>query len=97
VSVASRVRVPERTKLMGPGHPLFDALIRWVLRESRNAFARGALLVDPNIARPQRLWLVHSTIEDGRSETQTRLAHEELARLLSPTVPAFGRHLHPTC
>ncbi len=78
VSVASPVRVPERTKLLGPGHPLFDTLIEWAIRDARQAFAKGALLVDPNIAKPQRLWLVHSTIEDGRTEKRKRLAHEQL-------------------
>lgn len=78
VSVASKVRVPERTKLLGPGHPLFDTLIEWAIRGARQAFAKGALLVDPNIAKPQRLWLVRSTIEDGRLESRKRLAHERL-------------------
>jgi len=82
VSVASKVRVPERTKLMGPGHPLFDTLIEWAIREARQAFAKGVLLVDPNIAKPQRLWLVRSTIQDGRREyRQDRRrppAHERL-------------------
>ncbi|MEJ5376513.1 MAG: helicase-related protein [bacterium] len=85
VSVASKVRVPERTKLMGPGHPLFDTLIAWVIREARHAFAKGALLMDPNIARPQWVWLVRSTIEDGRgvgfqpAQAKRRIAHERLA------------------
>jgi superfamily II DNA or RNA helicase len=82
VSVASKVRVPERTKLMGPGHPLFDTLIEWAIREARQAFAKGATLVDPNIAKPQRIWLVRSTIEDGRRQwRQDRRkppAHERL-------------------
>jgi superfamily II DNA or RNA helicase len=85
VSVASKVRVPERTKLMGPGHPLFDTLIEWAIREARQAFATGATLVDPNIARPQRIWLVRSTIEDSRGagfqpvHSKKRIAHEHLA------------------
>ena len=83
VSVASRVRVPERTKLMGPGHPLFDTLIEWAIREARHAFARGATLVDPNIAKPQRIWLVRSAVEDGRREWHRERrkapAHERLA------------------
>lgn len=85
VSVAGKVRIPERTKLMGPGHPLFDMLIEWAIREARQAFAKGALLVDPNIAKPQRVWLVRSTIEDGRRtgfqpvEKKRRIAHERLA------------------
>ena len=79
VSIASRVKVPDRTKLLGPGHALFDTLIEWVIAQSREAFAKGAVLVDPNIARPQRIWLVRSTIEDGRVETRRRLANEQLA------------------
>jgi hypothetical protein len=79
VSVASRVKVPDRTKLLGPGHALFDTLIEWTIAQSREAFARGAVLVDPNIARPQRICLVRSTIEDGRIETRRRLAHEQLS------------------
>lgn len=79
VSIASKTSVPERTKLMGPGHPLFDSLIEWAIRESRQAFVKGTLLVDPNITSPQRLWLVRSTIDDGRIETSKRLAHERLA------------------
>lgn len=79
VSVASKVRIPDRTKLLGPGHILFDALIKWAIRESRQAFARGTYLVDPNIASPQRIWLVRSTIQDGRLEDRRRLAHERLA------------------
>jgi superfamily II DNA or RNA helicase len=83
VSVASKVRVPERTKLMGPGHPLFDTLIEWAIREARQAFAKGATLVDPNIAKPQRVWLVRSTIEDGyrqwRQDRRKPPAHERLA------------------
>jgi superfamily II DNA or RNA helicase len=85
VSVASKVRVPERTKLLGPGHPLFDTLIEWAIREARQAFAKGATLVDPNIARPQRVWLVRSTIEDSRgagfqpAQAKKKIAHERLA------------------
>ena len=79
VSVASKVRVPERTKLIGPGHILFDTLIEWAVRQAHQEFAKGALLVDPNIAKPQRIWLVRSTIDDGRVESRKRLAHERLA------------------
>jgi superfamily II DNA or RNA helicase len=85
VSVASKVRVPERTKLMGPGHPLFDVLIEWAIREARQALAEGATLVDPNIARPQRVWLVRSTIEESSRTgfqpvySKKRIAHERLA------------------
>lgn len=78
VSVASPVNVPEFTKLMGPGHLLFDTLLYWGIQNSCQAFAKGALLVDPNIAKPQNIWLVRSSIQDGRVENRKRLAHEQL-------------------
>jgi superfamily II DNA or RNA helicase len=78
VSVASKVKVPDRTKLLGPGHVLFDTLIEWTIAQSHETFAKGAILIDPNIVRPQRIWLVRSTIEDGRIEARRRLAHEQL-------------------
>jgi len=83
VSVASKVSVSERTKLMGPGHPLFDTLIESAIRNARQAFVKGAILVDPNIVKPLRVWFVRSTIEDGRRQwRQDRRkppAHERLA------------------
>ena len=85
VSVASPVRVPEDTKLLGPGHPLFDALIEWAIRRARDAFTKGAVLIDPNIAEPQRLWLVRSSIEDGRREAKKRIAHEQLSIVITDT------------
>jgi len=83
VSVASAVRVPEHTKLLGPGHPLFDAVIHWAIRRARDAFARGAVLVDPNVGAPQRAWLVHSVIDDERREEKKRVAHEQLSLVLA--------------
>jgi hypothetical protein len=71
--------VPEQTRLLGPGHPLFEALIEWAIRSAREAFARGVTLVDPNITHPQRVWLVRSSVRDGRREEQKRLAHEQLS------------------
>jgi superfamily II DNA or RNA helicase len=86
VSVASRVRVPEYTKLLGPGHPLFDTLIEWAIRCSRDTFARGATLIDPNIAKPQQLWLVRSIVNDGRREEKNRKAHEQLSIVISDSL-----------
>jgi len=96
VSVASKIRVPEHTKLVGPGHPLFDTLIEWAIREARQAFAKGAILADPNLTKPERVWLVRSTIEDGRREwRQDRRkppAHERLAVVIQDLpAPAEAR------
>ncbi|MBM4038871.1 MAG: DUF3883 domain-containing protein [Planctomycetes bacterium] len=83
VSVASKTAIPENTRLLGPGHPLFDALIEWAVHRAQDAFARGVTLVDPNIADSQRMWLVSSSIEDGRSERRRRVAHEQLSLVLA--------------
>jgi len=79
VSVASRVRVPEHTKLLGSGHSLFDTLIEWAIRRARTAFSKGVMLVDPNLAAPQRIWLVRSSIEDGRREERKRQANQQMS------------------
>lgn len=86
VSVASKVRVPEHTKLLGPGHPLFDALLKWAIRRAQHAFAKGAVVVDPNISQPQRIWLVRSSIKDGRNEEKSRLAHEQLSVVIADSL-----------
>lgn len=78
LSVTSKTPIPEKTKLLGPGHVLFDTLIEWARKQAQQSFARGALLIDPNIAKPQNIWLVRSAIEDGRLEQKKRLAHERL-------------------
>lgn len=79
VSVASRTRVPEHTRLLGPGHSLFEVLIHWTIERAHEAFAKGAILVDPNVARPQRIWLVESSINDERREEKKRLAYQQLS------------------
>jgi len=83
VSVASPVPVPESTTLLGPGHPLFDTLIEWAIRQARPAFVRGALLVDPSAPKPQRLWLIRSSIRDSRPESRQLPVHQRLAVILA--------------
>lgn len=79
VSITSRQRVPEGTQLLGPSHPLFEGVTEWTLRRAYDAFARGTILIDPNIAAPQRYWLTRSNIIDGRVDAKKRLAHQQMA------------------
>jgi hypothetical protein len=79
VSIASKVSIPDRTKLMGPGHPLFNVLIEWAIAEAHHAFARGTVLTDPNIGSPQKIWLTRSVIRDGREDRQKNIAHNQIA------------------
>jgi len=83
LSVASKAKIPEQTKLMGPGHPLFDTLIEWAIRDSHQSFTKGAVVIDPNISQPHKLWLIRSVIEDGRVEKHKRIANEKLVIIIS--------------
>ena len=83
LSVTNDVRVPEETHLLGPAHPLFEAVCQWSIGQAREAFTRGATLVDPNLSKPQRLWLVRSVIQDERGKGRQRRAHEELAVVIA--------------
>jgi superfamily II DNA or RNA helicase len=83
VSIASRISVPEYTRLLGPGHPLFDSVIEWAISNARESFSRGVCLTDPNTASAQKVWLVRSRIEDGRHKERKRLAHESLSLVVS--------------
>ncbi|MBU1023740.1 DUF3883 domain-containing protein, partial [bacterium] len=82
VSVASDIQVPEGTKLLGPGHILFDTLIEWAIKESRDTFAKGSVIVDPEISEPKRVYLVRSWIEDNRKDQRKRVADERLVLIL---------------
>lgn len=83
VSVASKIRVPDHTRLLGPGHPLFNVLLEWAMRSAADAFAKGAVLLDPNLEMAQRIWLVRSSVLDGRREEKKRLAHEQLSVVIA--------------
>ncbi len=83
VSITSRERVPEGTQLLGPSHPLFEVVTEWTLRRAHDAFARGTILIDPNIAAPQRYWLTRSNIIDGRVDAKKRLAHQQMALVVA--------------
>jgi hypothetical protein len=46
------------------------------------------VLVDPNIAQPQRIWLVRSSVKDERREEKRRKAHEQLSVVVADVAPA---------
>jgi len=85
VSVASPVRVPENTRLLGPGQPLYDVLLEWAIRKAQNSLAQGTVLADPSLGSPQGVWLVRSVIRDGRRGTgvDSAPAHEQLALVVA--------------
>lgn len=78
VSINSTISIPEGTKLLGPGHPLFDTLLEYIKKESSECFAKGSTLNDPNILDGRTIWLVKSTVKDDRPEEKSRIAHRRL-------------------
>jgi hypothetical protein len=53
-------------EFVGPGHPLFEAVVERVLTEYGPALRRGAVFFNADAAEPTVLWLLKCGIEDGR-------------------------------
>ncbi len=83
VSIASPVNVPDGTKLLGPGHPLFDCLLNYLKKQAAEVFARGAQIIDPNISEEERIWLIKSTVKDNRIDEKSRIAHQRIDLIIS--------------
>lgn len=79
----STVRLPEGTRLLGPGHPLFDAVRDHVLHGAADAFARGVTLIDPTRTDGAWGWVVRSRICDGRTDARKRIADELLGLVVA--------------
>jgi hypothetical protein len=99
---ASTVKLPEGTRLLGPGTPLFDAVRDLTLHDAQDAFARGVTLIDPARTDERWGWVVRSRICDARSDERKRIADELLGLVLTEgdalqlTSPAFLLNLAPT-
>lgn len=48
------------------GHPLFEALIEWVIREYSEKLQRGALFEDPSGRYNGTLWFFQGEVKDGK-------------------------------
>ena len=55
----------EETEFLGPGHPLFEAVLEKVLHEYMSALSRGALFIDPDASAPYLLWFLLGEVRDG--------------------------------
>lgn len=78
VSINSPISVPEETKLLGPGHPLFDCLLQFIRSASQECFAKGSSIIDPNVTDESTIWLVKSAVKDNRLDEKSRIAHQRL-------------------
>lgn len=100
LSPLSPVKAPERTRLLGPGHPLFEELLRHSIANAQDSFAQGVTLIDPSRSDPAWLWLVRSRVVDNRSDPQRRVADQRFATVvdngeLQLTSPAYLLNLVP--
>jgi superfamily II DNA or RNA helicase len=64
-------RLPQ-AELCGPGHPLFDALVDFVIERTTPELARGAVLFDPDAVEPTVLRFLVSEVVDGNAEVVRR-------------------------
>ena len=57
---------------VGPGHPLFEAVVHHILTRFGPDLARGAVLRDPASQAEGLLWLLVGSVEDGLGRTAGR-------------------------
>ena len=59
-------------ELCGPGHPLFDAVVKYVIERTEPEVAKGAAFFDPDIDAPGVLHFLTGDVFDGNGETVRR-------------------------
>lgn len=77
-SVAARPRRTEEeaalpaAELCGPGHPLFDALVGFVIERTAREVAKGGVFFDPDAEEPTVLRFLVGDVVDGNGEIVRR-------------------------
>ena len=59
-------------ELCGPGHPLFDSLVRYAGERTLGEVERGAIFFDPDLSQPTILRFFEGDVVDGNSELVRR-------------------------
>ncbi len=67
-------------EFMGPGHPLFEAVLYHTRLRCQPDLERGAVFVDPDGRREGIIWLVEGTVNDG----QGNIAGQKLFAVYQP-------------
>ena len=77
-SIATRPRRADEeaplpaAELCGPGHPLFDSLVAYVIERTAGQVAKGAVFLDPDIDEPTLLRFLVGDVVDGNGEIVRR-------------------------
>ena len=93
-SISTRPRLSEEeatlpaAELCGPGHPLFDALIGYVIERTAPEVAKGAVFFDPDIDEPTLLRFLTGDVADGNGEIVRRALSAIRVRLDGHAEPA---------
>lgn len=111
-SVAARPRRGEEeatlpaAELCGPGHPLFDALVGYVIQRTAPEVAKGSVFFDPDATDPTVLRFLVGDVVDGNGEIVRRSlaaarvlpdghVDQALAASLFDVVPPYGEGKSP--
>ena len=86
-----------RTELLGPGHPLFESVLKSVLATSTEMLAGGAVFYDVDVDEPELLWFFRGTAGDGtgRILSQRVFAVREGAGTFEPVNPNRLHDMRP--
>jgi hypothetical protein len=76
---------------IGPGHPLFEAVVHHTLARFGPDLAKGAVLRDPAGETEGLLWLLTGSVEDGLG----RVMGKRLFAILQPIEGEGLRHVYP--
>jgi len=73
------------------GHPLFEALLTWVVEKYREELHKGAIFIDPAGKMNGYLWFYIGEVQDGKGEVAGRkilaiFEDENTQRLLNPSI-----------
>src|SRR5262249_44953970 len=78
-------------ELCGPGHPLFDALVSYVIERTAAELVKGAVFFDPDADEAAVLRFVTGDVADGNGEIVRRTlaaARVRRGRVIEPAAAA---------
>lgn len=61
-----------QAELCGPGHPLFDELVKLIIDRTAPQMAKGAMFLDPDVDEPTVLHFLIGEVVDGNEEVVRR-------------------------
>jgi len=83
--------LPGGPTFIGPGHPLFEAVVHHTLARFGPDLAQGAVLRDPSGESAGLLWLLTGSVEDGLG----RVMGQRLFAVFQPADGGALRHVFP--